>query len=148
MARIISFQPEHIEAALRLWRQTDHIGLNPVDDQPQRLAAFLKRNPGCSFVAASEDDSEVVGACLCGHDMRRAAIYHLAVAQPYRRTGLGGNLLNASLQALVELGITKCHASVFRANPYASRFWAPQGWQRRDELFMYSRSLPSSSGTR
>ena len=139
MAEITEFLPEHIEPALALWRATDHIGLNPVDDDPARLALFLQRNVGCSFVAL--EAQRLVGACLCGHDARRASIYHLAVSGDCRRTGLGGKLVAASLSALEALGITKCHAFVFRNNPYAHRFWEPEGWVLRSELFMYSKSL-------
>ena len=96
--KITEFLPEHIEAALALWRATEHLGLNEVDDQPANLARFLRRNEGCSFVALDSD--EVVGACLCGHDLRRAAIYHLAVHPAFRRSGLGRELVAASLSAL------------------------------------------------
>ncbi len=133
------FLAEHIEPALELWRSTEHIGLNPVDDDPVRLRDFLNRNVGCSFVALQED--RVVGACLFGHDLRRASIYHLAVSNDFRRGGLARDLVSASLSALTALEITKCHAFVFRDNPYAGQFWEPQGWRLRDELFMYSKSL-------
>lgn len=46
MPEIIEFLPEHVEPALDLWRNTEHIGLNDVDDQPSELTEFLKRNVG------------------------------------------------------------------------------------------------------
>jgi len=131
--------PEHIQPALELWHATEHIGLNEVDDDPVQLARFLSRNDGCSFVAL--EANHLVGACLCGHDLRRAAIYHLAVSNDFRRTGLGRELVSASYSALSAIGITKCHAFVFRENPYAGRFWEPEGWLLRNELLMYSKPL-------
>ena len=139
MPTIAEFLPEHIEPALELWRTTEHIGLNEVDDQPAELERFLDRNPGCSFVAL--DGPRLVGACLCGHDLRRAAIYHLAVDASHRRSGLGRDLVSASLSALRRVGITKCNAFVFRKNPYAQRFWKQEGWLQRDELHLYSMRL-------
>lgn len=139
MPDIVQFLPEHIYPALQLWRETEHIGLNEVDDQPEEIERFLERNVGCSFVALQEN--RLVGACLCGHDLRRAAIYHLAVDSEYRRGGLGRDLVAASLAALRDVGITKCHAFVFRRNPYAERFWEQEGWLLRNELFMYSLPL-------
>ncbi len=139
MPEIVEFLPDHIAPALALWHATEHIGLNDVDDQPTALENFLHRNSGCSFVAMNK--GRLVGACLCGHDLRRAAIYHLAVDSDYRRSGLGKELVEASLDALSALGITKCHALVFRDNPYAHQFWKPQGWLLRDELFMFSKSV-------
>lgn len=140
MVNILEFQSQHINTALALWARCDYIGLNPQDDQPDKLQRFLQRNPGCSFVAMQDD--ALAGACLCGHDLRRAAIYHLAVAPEFRRAGLGRSLLNASLQALARRGIVKCQAFVFRDNPYNEHFWVPEGWQRRDDLFMYSKPIP------
>jgi putative acetyltransferase len=136
---IVEFLPAYIKPALELWHATEHIGLSEVDDQPDKLEEFLQRNSGCSFVALNAN--RLVGACLCGHDLRRAAIYHLAVDSEFRRTDLGRDLVESSLSALSGLGITKCHAFVFRDNPYAQQFWKPEGWLLRDELLMFSKSL-------
>ncbi|MEM9624264.1 MAG: GNAT family N-acetyltransferase [Pseudomonadota bacterium] len=143
MPHISNFRSEHITPALNLWRVTEHIGLNSVDDEPARLKLFLQRNEGCSFVALADD--QVVGACLCGHDLRRATIYHLAVSHPFRRGGLGRDLVAASLGALAKMGITKCHAFVFRDNPYAEHFWVAEGWHLRSELLMYSQAPDQSA---
>jgi ribosomal protein S18 acetylase RimI-like enzyme len=51
------------------------------------IGLLLAGNPGLSLVA--ELDGAVVGAVLCGHDGRRALIYHLAVAASLRRRGIG-----------------------------------------------------------
>ena len=139
MSEIVEFLPTHIKPALELWRATEHIGLNEIDDQPVELELFLQRNHKCSFVALNEN--RLIGACLCGHDLRRAAIYHLAVNSEFRRTGLGRDLLKASLSALSSIGITKCHAFVFKDSPYAQQFWEPEGWLLRDELLMFSKTL-------
>lgn len=136
MLSIEPFSEAHIGAALDLWRSTEQIGLSSADE-PAALAAFLDRNPSLSFVAL--DGQRLVGAVLCGHDGRRGYIHHLAVAASHRRNRLGSRLVESSLQALASAGILKCHAFVFRGNPHAELFWQPQGWERRDDLLLYSK---------
>ena len=133
-----AFSIEHIPLALELWESTDHIGLSSADE-PEALTRYLARNPGFSFVALAA--GELAGAVLCGHDGRRGFIHHLAVAPSYRKGGVGSRLLDLCLESLSQAGIFKCHAFVFRNNPYGELFWQPRGWQRRDELFLYSRSI-------
>lgn len=49
----------------KLWRNTEGIGLDADTDTRERIAAYLARNPGLSYVARS--GGQVVGAVLCGH---------------------------------------------------------------------------------
>ncbi len=135
MFEIRLLEEDHIEAALALWRATPHIGLSSADE-PERLQRFLERNRGCSFVALAGD--RVVGTSLCGHDGRRGYLYHVAVAAEWQGNGLGSQLVERSLAALREQGIGKCHAFVFREDPHRERFWEPKGWERRDEIVVYS----------
>ena len=136
MPALERFEARHITKALALWRDVENIGLSSADE-PDQIASFLARNPGFSFVAI--DDGQLVGACLCGHDGRRGYVHHLAVHEAHRKTGLGSELLTHSLDALRSSGIRKCHAFVFHSNPYADLFWTPQGWERRDDLLVYSK---------
>ena len=68
---IREFQPSDLDGAIQLWSASDGIGLND-SDMPEALLRFLARNPGLSAVAT--DGARLVGAILCGHDGRRAAI--------------------------------------------------------------------------
>lgn len=135
---IREFNPTDIQGALLLWEQTKNIGLSD-SDAPDNLEFFLERNPGLSYVAVTA--GEVVGTILCGHDGRRGYIYHLAVNSEYRRAGIGRVLLSKSLEALKENGILKCHAFVFRENPYGELFWGAGGWQPRNDLLTYSKFI-------
>lgn len=138
MISIQIFTEEHIPAAIALWEATDHIGLSSADE-PKAITRYLKRNPGFSFVALASD--QVIGAVLCGHDGRRGFIHHLAVTDSHRQVGLGRRLLDRCLDKLHTAEIYKCHAFVFQDNPYTELFWAPVGWQRRDELLIYSKFI-------
>jgi ribosomal protein S18 acetylase RimI-like enzyme len=127
-----------IDAALHLWRQTEGIGLSDAD-RPDRIREFLDRNPGLSHVAASGDTLH--GTILCGTDARRGYIHHLAVAAESRRSGIGRVLVESALSALQRMGIQKCHTFVFQSNPFGQLFWSRLGWQRRDDLYVYSKIL-------
>ena len=59
---------------------------------------FLNRNPTTCFVAVEDD--KIIGTILCGHDGRRGYIYHLAVAEEYRRKGIASQLLLNACEAL------------------------------------------------
>jgi ribosomal protein S18 acetylase RimI-like enzyme len=135
---IREFIADDIDAALRLWRRTEGIGLSDAD-HPDRLREFLLRNPGLSRAAFCGDN--LVGTILCGTDGRRGYIHHLAVAAESRRNGVGRALLDAGLFALQRIGIGKCHAFIFQSNPFGERFWVRSGWQRREDLYVFSRML-------
>ena len=138
MPTIVPFTTSEIEAALALWRVTDHLGLTP-EDEPVALDNFLARNPGLSYVAV--DDGRVVGTVLCGHDGRRGYIHHIAVAAAYRRRSLASELLDRALAKLQSNGIAKCHALVFRDNPYGELFWSRKGWEFREDIWVYSKRV-------
>ncbi len=138
MPTIAEFTAREIEGALALWAETDHLGLTP-EDEPVALSGFLQRNPGLSHVAI--DEGRVVGTVLCGHDGRRGYVHHIAVANAYRRNNLASRLIERALVGLQSSGIAKCHALVFRDNPYAELFWSRTGWQLRDDVWVYSKRM-------
>lgn len=136
---IVVFAGAHIPAARALWARTDGVGLSAADEA-DRIGHYLARNPATSFVALQ--GGTLVGTMLCGHDGRRGLLYHLAVAEACRRSGLGRRLVEAGLRALHDEGIDKCHLFVFDSNPGGLAFWAAVGAQRRDELRLLS--LPTA----
>jgi len=126
---------DHAEV-VTLWERCEGIGLSEADG-PTSIEQFIERNPGMCFVA--RDEGALVGAVLCGHDGRRGYIHHLAVAESYRRNGLGSSLTERCLDELRALGIAKCHLFVFRGNQSALDFWRKAGWFERSELTIMSK---------
>jgi len=135
------------EAVMRLWKQTEGIGLNESDSRA-RLTAFLKRNPRLSRVAA--DGDKIVGAILCGHDGRRGYLHHLAVAGAHRHLGIGRKLVEACLSDLAKLNIIKCNIFLLANNSDGEAFWKHNGWNRRADLQVMQKHLggaePESRG--
>jgi len=126
------------DAVLRLWQDTEGVGLNESDAR-ENTASFLARNPGLSRVAAL--GTEMVGAVLCGHDGRRGYLHHLAVARAYRQRGLGRQLVEACLSDLARQGILKCNIFLFADNAAGEAFWKHNGWAKRPDLQVMQKSL-------
>jgi ribosomal protein S18 acetylase RimI-like enzyme len=115
------------DEVVALWRISPGVGLNESDERGA-LTAYFARNPGLSQVA--RHGGPVVGAVLCGHDGRRGYLHHLAVAEAYRRRGLGRELVERALEALTVVGVLKCNIFVFDDNVAGREFWSKLGFKR------------------
>jgi N-acetylglutamate synthase len=124
-AKIAAMTMDDYSEVIALWRTDEHMGRGKSDTHPA-MTRFLARNPGMSFVA--RDRGKVVGAVLCGHDGRRGCIYHMYVAQEYRRHGIGRELVQHCLAALRREKILRCNLHVLTANEAGRRFWESLGW--------------------
>jgi N-acetylglutamate synthase len=82
----------------------------------------------------------IAGTILCGHDGRRGYVHHLAVDAPWRRRGIGRQLVESSLSALRDASIQKAHIFMYADNEAGNGFWTSLGWVWRSELRMMSRS--------
>lgn len=126
-------------ALIDLWTHTPNMGLRSLDDSAEGIAAFLARNPCTSFV--SEEDGVLTGAILCGHDGRRGYIYHTTVRPECRGRGTGSALVSAATRALAAEGITRVCLNVIETNEAGKRFWLGLGWEKKDFLGFYSKSI-------
>ncbi|MBN1398529.1 MAG: GNAT family N-acetyltransferase [Bacteroidetes bacterium] len=126
------------EQMILLWKNTPGIGLSDADTK-RNISMFLERNPGLSFVY--EVDKKIIGTVLCGHDARRGYIYHLAVAENFKKQGIGRILIEHCLEKLRNKRITKCHLFIFRDNEEAVQFYEHTGWKKRSDLLIYSKNL-------
>lgn len=120
-----------------LWRNTPGMGLSDADSH-ENIHRFLLRNKGLSFVCRC--NGRIIGTIMCGHDGRRGYIYHVAVSEKFRRRGIGRMLVDKSLSKLKEEGINKCHLFVISSNEIGNAFWSSNGWSKREDIFVYSKS--------
>ena len=81
------------------------------------------------------------GGILSGQDGRRGYIYHMAVAEDFRRRGVATALLGRCLEALKAEGINKVALLVFRYNNAGNAFWEKQGFTERTDVAYRNREL-------
>ena len=136
--RLREMTPADYDDAMALWLGSAGVGRSP-DDTPEYLAAFLARNPGCSFVA--EANGRLVGAIMAGHDGYRGYIHHTAVAESFRGRGIGRRLTEAALQALGDQGIHKVALVAFESNQGGNAFWESLGFTVRSDLLYRNKRI-------
>lgn len=123
--------------------RTEGIGMRVLDDSKEGIDKFLKRNPSTCFVY--EEEGEIIGAILGGNDGRRGVIYHALVRTNFRGFGIGKALEDAVCTAMKEEGIHRLAIVVKRKNESGAAFWRKQGWEERDDLIYFNKSLNSDN---
>lgn len=129
---IRTMRMEDYPAVYALWMSCAGMGLNNLDDSREGIARYLARNPDTCFVA--EEDGQIAGVILSGHDGRRGFIHHTAVLEAYRGRGIGSALVRSALSALHACGIHKVALVVFSRNRQGNAFWEKQGFTAREDL--------------
>lgn len=130
---------EDYEKVYDLWIHTTGMGLNTMDDSRKGIAQYLLRNPNTCFVA--EDNGELVGVIMSGHDGRRGFIYHTNVKTEYRRKGIGKKLVDLALTALETEGIHKVALVAFEKNVSGNIFWEKAGFTVRNDLVYRNKNI-------
>lgn len=113
--------------------------MNTVDDSKDGITRFLKRNPTSCFVA--QNNGDIVGVIISGHDGRRGYIYHTAVSDKFRHQGIAGKLLKNAINALDKEGIQKVALVVFEKNYIGNSFWEKQGFIVREDLVYRNKNI-------
>ena len=134
--RLAAMLPADYEAVLALWNSCDGVRANETREEFSRI---LERNPGLSSAVRRGD--ELAAAVLCCHDGRRGYLYHLGVAPPFRKLGLGRILVEHSLAQLQALGIRRCTIFLIADNKPGEAFWTRTGWRERTDLKAFARDL-------
>lgn len=127
------------EAVRALWHTIRGFAIRSIDDSREGVEKFIARNPGLSTVAI--EDEHIVGAILCGHDGRRATLYHVCVEEKYRKRGIGKAMVVRCMKALQDEGINKVALIAFTHNDVGNAFWKEIGWTEREDLNYYDFTL-------
>ncbi len=131
MKEEITLQPMEIadyDGVRALWMSIRGFGIRALDDSREDIMRFLDRNPTTSVVARAGE--RIVGSILCGSDGRQGALYHVCVAEEYRRQGIGSRMVGYCMKALREMGINKVALIAFADNDGGNAFWKQIGWKR------------------
>lgn len=129
------------DAALALWNAAPGVRANETREEIEQI---LQRNPGLSCVAeclTDEGASKLAGAVLCCHDGRRGYLYHLAVAENFRRRAIGKRLVDRCLARLRAEGIRRCTIFLVADNAHGELFWRQTGWFERTDLKAFAKDL-------
>ena len=107
-------------------------------DEPQEIQKKLQRDADLFLVA--ELENRIIGAVLGGFDGRRGMVYHLAVADAYRKQGIAVQLMEELEARLRAKGCIRSYLLVTADNLEAIRFYEAHDWKRM-ELFTYGKDL-------
>ena len=122
-----------------LWMSIHGFGIRSIDDTKEGVEMFLKRNPTTS--AVDVENGKIVGAILCGHDGRRACLYHVCVSEKYRMHGIGKKMVEFCCEQLKKEKINKVCLNAFVTNTVGNKFWQKMGWTLRTDLNYYDFAL-------
>ena len=128
--QILPMTEADYDAVRALWMTIRGFGIRALDDSREDVVRFIRRNPTTSVVAKA--DGRVIGSILCGSDGRQGALYHVCVAESFRRQGIGTRMVGYCMQQLKELGINKVGLIAFTKNGGGNAFWKQIGWKKVD----------------
>ena len=128
--QILPMAEADYDAVRALWMTIRGFGIRALDDSREDVVRFIRRNPTTSVVAKA--DGRVIGSILCGSDGRQGALYHVCVAEEFRRQGIGTRMVGYCMQQLKALGINKVGLIAFTKNGGGNAFWKQIGWKQVD----------------
>lgn len=134
------FLQNDIPMVLDMWRSAPGVHLHENgEDSVEGVSLCIRRNEGLSFIA--EDNGKIVGAVLNGQDGRRGYIYHLVVAEEYRRQGIAARLIQLTKNAMSNAGIHKLALFVLNENTGAQAFYKETGWNEETVVKIFSQII-------
>jgi ribosomal protein S18 acetylase RimI-like enzyme len=107
-------------------------------DEAEEIAKKIQRDPDLFLVA--EMEGSIIGSVLGGYDGRRGMVYHLAVAESFRKHGVGTALMDELERRMKQKGCIRTYLLVTRDNLDAVRFYENYGWEQMD-LLIYGKNL-------
>ncbi len=129
---IRKFKPNDKEPLISLWKRVfpdDPPHNAPESVIPQKLAVD-------DLIFVIEMDSAIVGACIAGYDGHRGWLYAVAVDAPYRKNGLGADLVNYALNSLKRLGCQKVNIQIRSDNHAVEDFYKTLGFVKEERISM------------
>ena len=130
--------PHDYQAVYQLWATAgDGIHLRRSDELGE-IEKKIGRDPDLFLIAESEE--EIIGTVMGGFDGRWGLVYHLAVAEAYRKQGIGNMLMSELEQRLRAKGCLRCYLLVTRDNERTIQFYEKRDWEKMD-LYIYGKDL-------
>jgi len=137
------FKMNDYDEVYQLWNKIPGIGLRTIDDSKEGIERFIKRNPTTNFIA--EENGQIIGSALSGHDGRRGYLYHTCVDELHRQKSIGRQLMEHVAEAMKAEKITKLSLICFAQNELGNEFWSHLGWTKRNDLNYYNISIDDNN---
>jgi ribosomal protein S18 acetylase RimI-like enzyme len=131
--RIADLPDELAADAVALWHET---GLTRPWNDPDADLRRALIGPASTVLAALDDDGQLVGTAMVGHDGHRGWVYYLAVRPDEQRHGTGRALMLACEQWVQHQGIPKVQLMVRSTNVGVIAFYEGLGYQPSDVVVL------------
>ena len=89
-------------------------------------------NGATPAVLGLQQDDELIGTVMVGHDGHRGWVYYLAVGKAHQRSGIGSGLMGAAEDRLRKMGAIKVQLMVRSENESALGFYDSVGYEISD----------------
>ncbi len=134
MIRMREFTLGDYDAIYQLWSNAGPgIGLGRSDTR-EEIAKKLQRDPDLFLVA--ESDGKIIATVIGGFDGRRGIVYHLAVEQAYRGSGIGKLMMEEIERRLTAKGCLRSYLLVKREAADVQGFYRDIGWEKMNITIM------------
>lgn len=142
--KIVTLGNEAVAQAVGLWREAGL--LRPWNDAWEDARRAIA-SPSSALLGGIRDD-ELVATAMVGDDGHRGWVYYLAVAQQFRRRGIGRRMMSACEAWLQSREVPKMHLMVRLDNKETAAFYEHLGFQSEEFLFFSRRFLPSAASAK
>ena len=129
---IREFRDGDLAAVVALWQDCE---LTRPWNPPERDIAFC-RHSGHGSVFLAEENGDIAGSVMAGHDGHRGWIYYLAVAPARRREGIGRWLMTHAEHWLAAQGVPKAMLLIRETNNAVAAFYQRLGYVIEPRLLM------------
>ena len=130
---IRQFKEEDTPDVIRLWKKS--FPTDPPWNDPQDIVQ-RKTNYQRELFLVGELQGRVVATVLGGYDGFRGWVYHLAVINDNRRSGIGKMMMIAIEKELRQLGCIKINVQVRSSNQEVILFYKRIGFDIEDHVSM------------
>jgi ribosomal protein S18 acetylase RimI-like enzyme len=120
-------------AVVALWRACDLVASynDPVAD-----FRFANAGPCSDVLVAVDDDGEIVGSVMVGHDGHRGWLYYVAAHPASRGEGVGRRMVQAAEGWLRQRGVVKVQLLVRETNTKVVGFYEHLGFEVAPRVVM------------
>ena len=89
-----------------------------------------------NLIFVTEENNELVAACMAGYDGHRGWLYAVAVSPARRREGLGKAIVDHVLCALRDMGCIKVNIQIRSTNAQVASFYTSIGFAVEERVSM------------